>query len=375
MWRTVRGWISGFLMIIFLLYYQGSVFALELRWAKGFVVEKKDGVTLVSVRRPWVDSAVEFHYLLKKRGEPTPSGYTQWMVVEVPVRRVVALSSTVLGYLDQLGLLDHIVGCSDPTHVYNETILREAAEGRIANVGMGTSLQIEELLALMPGIVFTFATGTFRDSHPKLLEAGLSVGVMAEYMEEHPLGRAEWIKFFGLFFDCEKRAEEIFAETERRYLALASRVAASDKKKPSVITGTPFHGQWYIAGGNSYVGRLLADAGADYLWKETQYTGSKPVDIEVVFARGLDAEFWLNPGVWKSVNQGRDADPRFRQFKALVVGKIFNNNARISKTGANDYWESGVVAPDILLKDLVSIFHPYLLPEHQLFYYTQLPER
>ncbi len=300
-----------------------SVGATGLRYATGFTVEKRDGVTLIRVKRPWLGAAAEFFYLLKKPGQKTPPGYEQYQVVEVPV-----------------------------------------------------NLQVEKLLALSPDLIFTFATGSFRDTHPKLIEAGLPVALVGEYMEEHPLGRAEWIKYIGLFFDREAEAEKVFSAVEARYNALVRTVAESgDDSRPTTFTGTPFHGQWHVAGGRSYVARLLADAGAGYLWKTSDWRGAKPVDVEVVFARALNADKWLNPGVWKSLRQGRAADPRFARFSSLQHGELYNNNRRVNAFGSNDYWESGVVAPDLVLADLVRIFHPQLLPDHKLYYYMRLPEK
>lgn len=353
-----------------------SVGATGLRYATGFTVEKRDGVTLIRVKRPWLGAAAEFFYLLKKPGQKTPPGYEQYQVVEVPVRRVVALSTTVIGFLDRLDVADSLIGFSDPRRICTPAVARRAEEGTMATVGDGSNLQVEKLLALSPDLIFTFATGSFRDTHPKLIEAGLPVALVGEYMEEHPLGRAEWIKYIGLFFDREAEAEKVFSAVEARYNALVRTVAESgDDSRPTTFTGTPFHGQWHVAGGRSYVARLLADAGAGYLWKTSDWRGAKPVDVEVVFARALNADKWLNPGVWKSLRQGRAADPRFARFSSLQHGELYNNNRRVNAFGSNDYWESGVVAPDLVLADLVRIFHPQLLPDHKLYYYMRLPEK
>lgn len=268
------------------------------------------------------------------------------------------------------------MGLSAPSRVNSEFVLRAVKEGRVAMVGEGSNLRVEKVLSLSPEIVFTFAAGSFRDSHPKLLEAGLKVGLVAEYMENHPLGWAEWIKYFGLFVGKEVQAEKIFNEVEQRYNSLAEKVAAlPEADRPAVITGAPFNGEWYVAGGKSFLAHLFSDAGADYLWKDSSYGGAKPVDVEMIFARGQNADFWFNPGSWKSVADGRAVDMRFQHFKAMEERQIYNNNRRGNASGGNDYWESGVIAPDVILADMVSIFHPGLVPDHELYYYTRLPEK
>jgi iron complex transport system substrate-binding protein len=344
---------------------------LTVRYAQGFQVEKKDEFTLVTVTNPWPGAKTAFQYLLIPRGSSAPDDYKDYQVVEVPIRRFIGLSTTFIGYIEQLGVVDKLVGFSDLERIHSTSLKEAGASNKIVAVGRAGNLQVETVLDLEPDIIFSFATGSFRDAHPKLIEAGLKVGVIGEYMEGHPLGRSEWIKFLALFCGKEAEAEKVFNELEQRYLDLAEQTKTVSHR-PTAITGTPFSGRWYVAGGKSFVGKFLEDAGADYVFKETDYTGSKPMDMELVFERGLSADFWLNPGVWKSLDQARNSDPRFHGFKALTSKQLYNNNKRVNAQGGNDYWESGIMSPDIILADLIKILHPELLPDHELTYYTHL---
>ncbi len=343
----------------------------HIRYSRNFQVSYRNGVTLVTVSNPWRDTGVGFRYLLKPRGTATPAGYKGYQVVEVPVRRIVLLSPTYLAFIEQLNLVDRLKGFSNLSRVYSKTIRRAAQAGKIRNVGQGPSLRLEDVLDLKPDIIFTYATGGFRDSHPKLLEAGLKVGVCAEYMESHPLGRAEWIKFFALFFNRGAEAERLFKALEARYLRLAS-LTRKVKNRPAVITNTPFSGRWYVSGGNSFMARFIQDAGGNYIWRDIAQSGSIPMDIELVYNRGLQAEFWLNTGLWTSLAQARNAAPRLADFASLRAGNLFNNNKRVNAAGGNDFWESGIMRPDVILADLIRIMHPKLLPHHKLYYYRQL---
>jgi iron complex transport system substrate-binding protein len=284
---------------------------------------------------------------------------------------VVALSPTYLGFLDRLGVIDKLVGFSNPAIVHNAAIRQAAAAGRLAAIGQGGALRVEKVLALEPELIFTYATGGFRDLHPKLLEAGLKVAVCGEYVEPHPLGRAEWIKFIALFFGREKRAARVFAAIEQSYLRLAAR-ARTCGRRPSVITNIPRQGHWGVSGGNSFISRFISDAGGDYVWKDIKQSGAVPMAIETVFDRGRTAEFWLNTGTWHNLAEARRADPRFLAFKALQTGRLYNNDRRVNAAGGNDFWESGIIRPDLILADLIYIFHPELLPGHQLVYYRKL---
>ena len=343
----------------------------SVRYAKGFSVESAGAVTLVTVNNPWPGAKIAFKYLLKPRGTSTPAGYTGYQVVEIPIQRAVALSTTFLAFFEQLKLLDTLVGFSDLSRVHSQKVISATRRNKTQEVGQGANLKVETVIDLAPDIIFTFGTGSFRDAHPKLIEAGLTVGVIGEYMESHPLGRSEWIKFLALFYDKTEEAEQIFTQLARRYQELTE-TTKTLQHQPTVLSGVPFSGRWFVAGGNSFVGQFFKDAGADYIWKETTFSGSQPMDIELVYERSLEADFWLNTGIWKSMAQAREADPRFLEMKALQRGNLFNNNKRINVEGGNDYWESGIMAPDVVLADLIHILNPQLLPDHQLIYYTHL---
>ncbi len=361
-------------ILTFFLFWIGTTYAsqpIHIRYAQGFKAEKQGNLTLVTVSDPWPGAKVAFRYLLKPRGEDTPSGYDGYQVVEVPVRNFVSLSTTFIAFIEQLGLVDQLIGFSDAGRVHSQQIRDRLEAGKLVEVGRAGTLQVETILDLSPDIIFSFATGHFRDAHPKLLEAGLQVGVVGEYMESHPLGRSEWIKFLALFAGKEQQAEHIFTALEQRYLKLAA-TTKDVAYRPTLITGTPFSGRWYVAGGKSYLGQLFHDAGGDYIFGETLFSGSQPMDIELVYERGLTAEYWIGTGVWKTLDQAKRADPRFMQFPSLKKGRLFNNNKRINAQGGNDYWESGIMAPDDILSDMIHILHPELLPKHDLIYYIQL---
>lgn len=342
-----------------------------IRYSKNLKVDYQDHVTLITVSNPWPGAKTGFKYLLKPKGTSTPQGFNDYQVVETPVGNMVALSSTYLAFIDSLDLTDRLVGFSDPRRVHSLKIRGAALSGKIKTIGQGSNLLVETILDLQPDIIFTYASGGFRDAHPKLLEADLKVGVCAEYMESHPLGRAEWLKFIALFYDKGAEAEKIFAEIEARYLLLAQRTQ-NVSHRPTVITNVPYNGHWTVSGGRSFIARFLRDSGADYVWKDTEKDGGIPMDLELVYDRGHSADFWINTGIWTTIAQAHRSAPRMTDFTSLQAGNLYNNNKRVNKVGGNDFWESGMLAPDVILADLIHIFHPELLPEHNLYYYRKL---
>ncbi|MFN9865944.1 MAG: ABC transporter substrate-binding protein, partial [Pseudanabaena sp.] len=322
---------------------------------------------------PWKNANQVFRYVLVQCGAPIPEGFSADQIIQVPVPSIAILSTTHLAHLEKLGLLDRLVAMSSLDLVYGQQTQTKLKSQGVQDLGRGSTVNVEKILALSPALVTTFGTGSpERDRHPKLLEAGLKVGLNAEYMESSPLGQAEWLKFTALFFNQEERANQVFDEMESRYEKVAA-IAKSAQNKPTVITGFHRNGTWYVAGGKSYVAKYLTDAGAEYLWADDPSAGSNPLSFEEVYRRGRSADFWLNGSQdWKQKEDIPKSDMRYQDFQAWQTGRMYSAHARISATGGNDYWQSGIANPDVILADLVKIFHPELMPDHQLFYYRKI---
>lgn len=349
----------------------GGSDAATVEYARGFTVDSHAGYTLVSVTRPWPGSRQEFRYLLVQRGRPVPGGYPGVPVIRVPIRSIVALSSTYLAEIAELGELDTIRGVESLSYVYSPEIRSRIKSGKIETVGEGQSLNIEALIALKPDVVMTTAFGGSADLYPRLEAAGLPVVINGDWAELTPLGRAEWLKFIALFYDKGSKAAELFNHVASEYHRLAA-LAANSGRRPTVFVNAPWQGTWDVPGGRSYMARLLHDAGADYLWQRSESTGTLSLDFEAVFDRAANADFWINPGAWRSLAEAKSVDPRFALFKAFKEHHLYNSIARTTPDGGNDYWESGPANPQIVLRDLIRIFHPDLLPGRKLYYFKRL---
>jgi len=206
----------------------------------------------------------------------------------------------------------------------------------------------------------------------KLKELGIKVLFNADYLETDPLGKAEWIKMIGSLYAREDMADSIFRNIESEYNQLKLFIRKNAPEKPKVLLGLPFRDTWFISPGNSYISGLLDDAGGDYLWKQTTSLVSMPTGIENVFLKALDADYWLNAGSAETMNEIMSIDPRLSELRCFKNGNVFNNNKRINANGGNDYWESGSLNPDIILKDIATILHPGLFRDYDLFYYRKL---
>ncbi|MXZ19435.1 MAG: ABC transporter substrate-binding protein [Caldilineaceae bacterium SB0665_bin_25] len=346
---------------------------LSVAYASGFDVEYHSNYKIVTVTNPWQGAQESFRYVLLQCGTPAPQG-VEGAVVEVPVTNIIAMSTTYLPTLEDLGLIDRLIGLDSYMWTTNPAVRTRIESGDVAEIGGGAAVNVELTLDLDPALVMTYGTGfADYDTHPVLLEAGIPVALNGDFVEQSPLGRAEWMKFIALFFNREADAAAQFDTVAMEYHAVAE-LTATLTERPSVLIGSVYNGTWYVSGGGSYMAKLLSDAGAAYLWSDEGDVGALPLDFESVYAVAAEAEFWLNPdnSFWFSVENVLDSDPRYGDFAPLKRGRMYNNNARVNENGGNAYYEEGAAHPERVLKDLVKILHPHLLPDHELRFYQQV---
>jgi iron complex transport system substrate-binding protein len=341
--------------------------------ARSFSVEYHRHYKVVSVKNPWRDADTTFQYVLVQCGTPIPPGFNGAQIVRIPVNSVVSLSTTHLPLLDKLNLIDRLVGVSDIGQVNTPSVISRSRANKLVEVAKNNNTNVEKVLEIRPELVTTYGVGNpQQDSHPQIIAAGVPVAIIAEYMESSPLGRAEWLKFMALFFNREAEAEKVFTATEKRYNAIA-KIARQATSKPTVISGFDNRGIWYLPGGESYAAKFIADAGGNYLWTDDRSIGSLTLSFEEIFDRSRSADYWINGSqAWQRLEDLTASDRRYAKFKAVQTGKVFNPDARLNASGGNDFWEGGTANPDVVLADLVKIFHPQLLPKHQLVYYRHL---
>ncbi|MCP3961734.1 MAG: ABC transporter substrate-binding protein [bacterium] len=335
---------------------------------------------MVTLREPWHRAGRELSYLLVQCGTPRPEGFDGVTAIEIPVRTVITTSTTELPHVVQLGLVDRLVGHDEFDWVSSPEVRRRIDAGEMVEVGSAPSFDVERIAAAQADLLLVDSFGDpGLASLGKLDEVGVQVALAPSFLETTALGRAEWILYTSLFFNREHRAREAFAEVEREYARIAGKVRASvgghrpGEHRPTVLTGAPIGDVWHVPGGGSYFALLLADAGAEYLWAGDPSTGSLPLGLESVFERALSAEIWLHPSTLADLAQVRAYDERFVRLAAFRDRRVFNNDARLNEHGGNDYWETGTFRADLVLADLVEIFHPEVL-DHQLVFHRRLAE-
>lgn len=349
----------------------------EPRYAKGFSLEvRPGGISYLTVRNPWPGASRAFRYALVPRAEvPRYAGMSDSLdaVIGVPVQRVVLTSTTHIPSLEALGLQDRLVGFPGLDYVSSPLTRKRMADGLVEELGANEQLNTEKVLALQPDLVMGFGVSGVPRQYQALQASGIPLVLNGDWMEEDPLGKAEWILLFGLLFGREEAAEQVFKTIESEYLE-ARRLASSSEKRPTVLSGALYRDVWYLPGGRSWAAGFIRDAHARYLWGGTEEKGSLSLSLEAVLERGADADFWIAPSQYVSYAEMAAANPHYQQFRPFRERKVFTY-ARSPGAGKGLlYFELGPNRPDLVLKDLIYWFHPGHLPGYEPVFFKPLAE-
>jgi len=346
-----------------------------IRYAKGFSIEKRaSGITIIKVFSPWPDAEEAFTYaLIPKELKTIPKLNKKDFdaIINVPVERIIATSTTHIPALENLGVIDKLIGFPETRYISSELTRKKIDKGKITDLGNNESINTEMAINLSPDLIIGFSINNQNRAYETLLRSNIPIVYNGDWTEETPLGKAEWIKFFAPFFSLEEKAEKFFKTTEENYLA-AKVLAKKATNKPTVLSGALYKDVWYLPGGKSWAASFIKDANADYLWKDTNATGSLSLSLESVLAKAVNASFWVSPSQFISYNELDKASRHYHQFKAYSEKKVYTFANTKGATGGLLYYELGPARPDLILKDLIYIFHPELLPDHQLFFFKPL---
>lgn len=342
---------------------------LDVRYAQGFDVFYSDDYKTVVVYNPWKAGKVQqIYYLVEDKSVEVPN---DGMKVVVPVEQIAISSCTHVEFLNLLGEINSVAGVCTPHLIYNDDIRKRYADGKIQSLGDAHNVNLEQLVHLRPDIYIAASYNQQDEQAKRLQQSGVKLVFNNEWTEQSLLARAEWIKFVAAFYNKEQLADSIFSGIEKDYIE-ASRIAQAVENKPTVMAGGNFKGTWYMPSGASYMGRLFADAGADYFYKNDSSTNaSLALNFETVLGNFHDVDVWLNAPT-TSMSALMQMDERHGLFRAAREGRVFGFYARTLPDGANDFWESAVARPDLVLKDLIWALHPYLLPNYEPIYIIKL---
>ncbi|HYW35473.1 MAG TPA: ABC transporter substrate-binding protein [Balneolaceae bacterium] len=345
--------------------------SVHIRYAQGFSVSQHKKYTLVRVFNPFENHSDTLRYMLIPRGQSRPAAYPNAQTIRTPIRSLIATSTTQIALTETLNADSVVKGMVGAKYAYSPDIRRRLKQGKIQSFKEG-DFNREVALNMHPELVMISAGQVSQyDDYKLLTQSGIGVFVNADWLETTPLGKAEWLKVMGLLLGKEKMAQKKFKKVAKRYNNLKKKVK-NVANKPLVINNMPYKGAWFVSGGQSYMAQYFRDAGADYPWFNNKSTGGLKLSFETVFKAGLKADVWLDPGKARTKADILAKDRRLKDFKAFKTDRIYNNNKRVSPTGGNDFWEQGVVRPDIVLSDLIKILHPNVLPNDSLYFYQKV---
>lgn len=345
--------------------------SLSLDYAEGFRVQYDGNIKIVEVLYPFQGATSGYKYLLVPQGEAIPEHEANVRVIRTPISSIVCTSTTHIPLLDYIDETDKLVGFTTTDFISSEKMRARVDAGKVTELGIDKGINMERLAMLKPDLVMGYTLSSDYGQFKKIEALGIPVIINAEYLEKHPLGRAEWIKFMAVFFNKEKEADSVFQVVKKNYIA-AREVADHVKDKPTVLCGVVYGDAWFLPGGQNYASHILKDAGCQYLWGEDTSNGYLELSFEAVYEKANQTDFWIGTGSFTTLNEIKEADERYTRFKPYQQKQVYTYDARKGAKGGSEFMELGYLRPDIILQDLVKIAHPDLLPNHTLYFHRKL---
>ncbi|WP_281232120.1 ABC transporter substrate-binding protein [Flavobacterium gelatinilyticum] len=343
----------------------------SIEYASGLSIVKYDDYSVVTVSNPWPNSNKNFKYILKEKDAVVPDSLQAYTLIQVPLESVVVTSTTNIPFLEMLEVENKLVGFPHTDYISSEKTRALIDNGSVKNVGQNEKLNIEQLIELSPDLIVTFGVDNNNPMLDNLKKSGLQVLIQGDWMEQSPLGKAEWIKLYGALFGKEERAKELFDKIVDSYnqaLKLVNDKPASSK----VLYGSMYEDVWYVAKGNSWVAQFMKDAKANYLWADLKGTGSEGLSFEKVLDKAKTANVWIASGSFKSLDELQKANTHYGEFDAFKNKYVYSFEGKLGATGGTVYYELAPSRPDLVLKDYIKIFHPDLLAGYEFTFASKL---
>lgn len=342
-----------------------------VEYANGLSLYDYDGYTIVKVSNAWPNAEEDFTYVLKEKNSIVPDSLSKYTSIPVPLQSIVVTSTTNIPFLEMLGVENKLIGFPHTDYISSEKTRKLIDKGSVKNVGQNEKLNMEQLIDIAPDLIVTFGVDSNNPMIDNLQKSGLKVLIQGDWMEQSPLGKAEWIKLYGALFGKEKEAKMLFDGIVKDYKGALTAVK-SCKPETSVLYGSMYQDQWFVAKGNSWVAQFLKDAKSDYLWKDVEGTGSLGLSFEDILDKAKSAGCWIAAGPYKSLEELGKSNPHYSQFDAFKKKNVYTFESKLGATGGTVYYELGPSRPDLILKDYIKIFHPELLPDYKLTFAQKL---
>ena len=342
-----------------------------IKYAKGFDVVSENGVKKLIIKSPYQNAKQQFEYIILSK-HTNKKEITNKNTISVPVEKLVATSTTHIPMVELLNQENAIIGFPFSKYISSPKTRNRIDNGFIKEIGKENALNTEILLDLQPELIVGFSVSGADKSLSVIEKAGIPVIYNGDWLEETPLGRAEWIKFFGVLFDKEQQADSIFNTIETNYNQAKKLVLKTGKSK-TVLSGAMMSKEvWNLPAGESFATKFLNDANLNYYWKTTKGKGSLSLSFESVLDKAQEADLWLNPGYFSTKEQLLSSNQLYKEFKAFKNDNIYSPSIKKGKTGGIIYYELAPTRPDLVLKDLIKISNPKLLPNYEFTFFQKM---
>lgn len=339
--------------------------------AEGFSLIEYDGFSILKVKNAYPEAKEVYTYVLHKENAKLHDSLNSYTKIQIPIQKIIVTSTTHIPSIEMLQSEKTIVGFPSTHYVSSEKTRNLIDNGTILEIGSNQSLNTELIFDLNPDIIVGFSVDGDLKTYKNLEKNGQKIIFNADWTEKTPLGKAEWVKFFGALYDKNEEANSIFSEIEKSYNEALSLVK-NVKNKPTVMAGSIYEDQWYLPQGDSWAALFLKDANGNYLWKDSKGTGSLALSFETVLDTAKDADFWINPGQFTSLDEILTTNSNYKYFKAVQNKNIYTSSSKKGKTGGVIFYELAPNRPDLVLKDIVKILHPEVLPDYELYFFEKL---
>lgn len=343
----------------------------SIRYATGLSIQKFNQYSVVTVSNPWPTAEKNYTYILHQNGVILPDSLKKFTKIQVPLQSIVVTSTTHIPALELLGVEKSLIGFPNTDYVSSPKTRALIDAKKVREIGTNQSLNTEVLLDMQPDVIIGFGVDGEKKTYDQLQQNGLKILYNGDWTEHHPLGRAEWIQLFGVLFGLEEKSDLVFRKIEKDYLDAVDLAKKADSK-PTILSGAIYQDQWYLPQGKSWAAQFLENAQGDYLWNDSKGTGSLSLSFETVLEKAQNADFWIGPGQFTSFEQLEKANPNYSYFKAVQNKNVYSFSSKKGKTGGIIYYELASSRPDLVLKDLIKILHPKLLPEYELYFFEKL---
>lgn len=345
--------------------------SIEIKYAKGFEIKEFSTYKKLIIKSPYLNAKEQFEYIIVSKGNINIT-HPKGTIVNTPISKIVVTSTTHIPMLELLGVENTLIGFPHTKYISSPKTRKLIANKSIKEVGIKAALNTEILLDLKPDVVVGFSMSKTNKSLNLIEKSGIPVILNGDWLEETPLGRAEWIKFFGVLYNKEKEADSIFNLIEKNYND-AKLIASKAKNTPSILSGAIMSKDiWNLPAGESFVSQFLKDANTNYLWKDSKGKGSLSISFESILDRGKNADIWIAPGFFRNKEQMLSRNKNYQTFTAFKNDQLYTFANTVGETGGTIYFELGPTRPDLVLKDIIKITHPELLVDYTPTFFSKM---